>query len=168
MAERSRWSPAAIVEWGAIASLSTLFDWLPESAAYALGEGAGRLLFHLDRRHRVIAAENLAAAFPGRYSPAELDLLVRAVFENLGRTVVDVARSSRLFSAADEPRFQLDGLELILEARARGKGVLLLTGHFGPWELLVAAAALRYGPIHIVARPMDNPRLDDQIGRAHV
>ena len=163
MAERSRWSPATIVEWAAIATLGTVFGWLPESVAYALGEGAGRLLFHLDRRHRAIAAGNLAAAFPGRHSPAELGLLVRAVFENLGRTVVDVARSSRLFSPTGEPRFRLDGLELMREARARGKGVLLLTGHFGPWELLVAASALRYGPIHIVARPLDNPRLDDLI-----
>jgi KDO2-lipid IV(A) lauroyltransferase len=163
MAERSRWSPATIVEWAAIAALGTVFDWLPGSVAYALGEGAGRLLFHLDRRHRAITAENLAAAFPGRYAPAELDLLVRAVFENLGRTAVDVARSSRLFSATGEPRFRLDGLELMREARARGKGVLLLTGHFGPWELLVAASALHYEPIHVVARPLDNPRLDDLI-----
>jgi len=163
MAERSRWSPAAILEWAAIATLGIVFDWLPESVAYALGEGTGRLLFRLDRRHRAIAAENLAAAFPGHYSPAELDLLARAVFENLGRTAVDVARSSRLFSADGEPRFRLVGLECIREAHARGKGVLLLTGHFGPWELLVAAAALRYGPIHIVARPLDNPRLDDLI-----
>jgi Kdo2-lipid IVA lauroyltransferase/acyltransferase len=161
VAERSRWSPAAIVEWAATVTLFRLFDWLPESVAYALGEGAGRLVFHLDRRHREITTENLAAAYPGRHSPVELDLLARSVFENLGRTAVDVARSSRLFTPAGESRIQVDGMETIREARTRGKGVLLLTGHFGPWELLVIAAALRYEPIHIVARPLDNPRLDD-------
>jgi len=142
-------------------ALARLFDWLPESVAYALGEGAGRLAHRVDRRHRVIAADNLAAAFPDQHTPAELELLVRTVFENLGRTAVDVARSGRLFKAAGETALRVDGVERLLNARARGKGVMLLTGHFGPWELLPIAAALRYEPIHVVARPLDNSRLDD-------
>jgi KDO2-lipid IV(A) lauroyltransferase len=161
VAERSRWGVTGIAGWAAIAALAKLFDWLPEPVAYALGEGAGRLAHRVDRRHRVITAENLAAAFPGQHAPAELDLLVRAVFENLGRTAVDVARSGRLFRAAGETAFRVDGVERLVSARARGKGVLLLTGHFGPWELLPIAAALRYEPIHVVARPLDNSRLDD-------
>jgi KDO2-lipid IV(A) lauroyltransferase len=38
--------------------------------------------------------------------------------------------------------------------------VILITAHFGPWELLPPVAALHYEPIHVVARPLDNPRLD--------
>jgi KDO2-lipid IV(A) lauroyltransferase len=161
VAERSRWSAAAIAEWGLVAGLAKFFDWLPESLAYAVGEGAGRLACRLDRRHRNIAAENLAAAFPGRYGPADLDRLVRAVFENLGRTAVDVARSARLLAPSAAAAVELEGFDHLRAARARGKGVLLLTGHFGPWELLPVVAALRYEPIHVVARPLDNPRLDD-------
>jgi KDO2-lipid IV(A) lauroyltransferase len=114
----------------------------------------------VDRRHRAIAAENLAAAFPGRYTSTELDDAVRAVFENLGRTAVDVARSDRLRGISGAHAVRLDGLARLLEARARGKGVVLITAHFGPWELLPLVAAERYEPIHIVVRPLDNPRLD--------
>jgi len=161
VAERSRWSVTGIAEWAAVAMLGKLLDWLPAPVAYGLGERAGRLAYRMDHRHRAVAAENLAAAFPGQYPPLELDQLVRSVFENLGRTAVDVARSGRLFSGAGEPTFRFDGLECLKEASARGKGVLVLTAHFGPWELLTAFGALCYEPFHIVARPLDNPRLDD-------
>jgi KDO2-lipid IV(A) lauroyltransferase len=139
--------------------LAKLFAWLPEAAAYALGEGAGRLAFRLDRRHRKIAEENLRQAFPGGYSPGEIARLARAVFENLGRTAVDVARSESLLLAPEAVR--IDGLDRLQEASRRGKGVLMIAAHFGPWELLPLVAALRYRPTHTVARPLDNPRLDD-------
>ncbi|MBI2163987.1 MAG: hypothetical protein HYU32_07660 [candidate division NC10 bacterium] len=90
MAERSRWSPAALLEWGLVVCLARTFAWLPESAAYALGVGAGRLAFRLDGRHRAITVENLTRAFPGKFSPPEVEALARAVFENPGRTAVIV------------------------------------------------------------------------------
>ena len=159
MAERGRWSPVAILEWALLASLARVFAWLPAPAAYALGSGAGRLAFRLDRRHRTITKENLARAFPREYSPGEIETLARAVFENLGRTAVDVARSDTLMGDADA--VQIDGLDRLQEARRRGSGILMITAHLGPWELLPLIAALRYEPIHVVARPLDNPRLDD-------
>jgi Kdo2-lipid IVA lauroyltransferase/acyltransferase len=161
MAERSRASLAALAEWGAVALLVRIFDWLPEPLAYGVGEGAARLACRLDGRHRTIAAENLAGAFPGRFAAGEVEALVRDVFINLGRTAVDVARSHRLLRPHQRAAIQMDGLAHLEAARRRRKGVLLLTGHFGPWELLPLAAALFYEPIHVVARPLDNPRLDD-------
>ncbi len=161
MAERGRWSPVAILERALVASLAKVFAWLPESAAYALGEGAGRLAFRLDRRHRTITLENLTQAFPEGYTPAEIERLARAVFENLGRTAVDVAGSDRLVRERNADAVRFDGLGRMLEARRRGKGVLFITAHFGPWELLPLIHAIHFGPIHVVARPLDNPWLDN-------
>ncbi len=69
MAERSRWSPTALLEWALVAGLARFLAWLPESAAYSLGEEAGRLAFRFDRRHRSVTVNNLRRAFPGKYSP---------------------------------------------------------------------------------------------------
>jgi KDO2-lipid IV(A) lauroyltransferase len=149
-----------IAEWAGVVGAAAMLRALPESLAYVAGEWAGRLAYRADRRHRAIAAENLAAAFPGRCTPAELERAVRAVFENLGRTAVDVARSDRLRGASGAQAVRLDGLDRLRDARARGKGVLLITAHFGPWELLPLVAAEQYEPIHVVVRPLDNPRLD--------
>ena len=150
-----------MAEWGLVAGLAKLLNWLPESCAYALGEGAGRVWCGLDRRHRLIVTENLAAAFPGRSAPEELNRLARAVFENLGRTAVDVARSDRLLSRSAGTSVEWDGYENLLAARARGKGVLVIAAHLGPWELLPPVWVLRDKPVYVVARPLDNPRLDD-------
>lgn len=151
----------ALIEWGLVLSLAKLFAWLPESATYALGRLAGRLAFRLDRRHRAITMENLARAFPEARSPAEVERLARAVFENLGWTAVDVARSDRLLREAGADAVRFDGVEKVEEARRRGKGVLFISAHFGPWELLPLSYAVRFGPAHVVARPLDNPWLDD-------
>jgi KDO2-lipid IV(A) lauroyltransferase len=165
VAERARWNPVALGEWALVAGLFKLLAWLPEGAAYAAGEGAARFAFRVDRRHRGITLENLARAFPDAGRTGGLEELAGAVFQNLGRTAVDMARAGRLLRRAGPAIFQMDGLERIVEARARGKGILVLTAHFGPWELLPLSAALHYGPIHVVARPMDNPWLDDWLTR---
>jgi KDO2-lipid IV(A) lauroyltransferase len=60
---------------------------------------------------------------------------------------------------------QVDGFERLLSARQRGKGVLVITAHLGPWELLPLFIARDYGPSHMVARPLDDPRLDDLLTR---
>jgi KDO2-lipid IV(A) lauroyltransferase len=119
----------------------------------------------LDRRHRLVSVENLSRAFPDRFSPSEIEALARRVFENLGRTVVDVARSDRLLSGREAGAMQVDGFERLLSARQRGKGVLVITAHLGPWELLPLFIARDYGPSHMVARPLDDPRLDDLLTR---
>jgi KDO2-lipid IV(A) lauroyltransferase len=165
VAKRGRWSPVAILEWALVVSLAKVFAWLPESAAYALGAGAGRLAFRLDRRHRTVTVENLSQAFPKEFARGEIERLARAVFENLGRSAVDVARSDRLVHERNVDAFHVDGLERLQEARRRGSGVLVITAHFGPWELLPLASVLSYGPGYFVARPLDNPRLDDLLTR---
>jgi KDO2-lipid IV(A) lauroyltransferase len=151
----------AILEWILVVVLGKVFALLPASAAYRLGEGVGRLAYHLDRRHRTITVENLAQAFPGKCAPGEIEALAHAVFENLGRTAVDVARSDRLLRKCKLGAFHIDGRERLQEAGRRGKGVLVITAHFGPWELLPLVPTLCYGQSHMVARPLDNPWLDD-------
>ena len=159
MAERSPWNPLVLVEVGLAVGLGTLLSCLPARLAYALGEGAGAFAYRWDRRHREIARENLARAFPEK-SPGEIEAMARAVFSNLGQTAVDVARSRRLLRPGGRDAVAFEGLERLVAARDRGRGVLLIAAHFGPWELLPLVAALFYGSIHVVARPLDNPRLD--------
>jgi len=159
MAERSPWSPLVLAEVGLVVGLGGLLAWLPEWLAYALGEGAGRLACRLDRRHREIVRENLRQAFPER-TPDEIGRMTREVFLNLGRTAADVARSGRLLRPGGMDAVAVDGLEHLLAARSRGRGVLLISAHSGPWEILPLVSASRYEPVHVVARPLDNPRLD--------
>jgi KDO2-lipid IV(A) lauroyltransferase len=62
-------------------------------------------------------------------------------------------------------RVRVVGEENLAAARARGRGVFLLSAHFGGWELGAIRAGLIAGPIAPVVRPLDNPRLERELAR---
>lgn len=109
---------------------------------------------------------NLEIAFPEK-SVAERDVLLRGTFENLGRVLGDLSQfpkytRERLAELVD---FRLDDeTEALYEINKREKrGVLITTGHLGNWEMLVLGFAALYEPISYLARPLDNPKLDDML-----
>jgi KDO2-lipid IV(A) lauroyltransferase len=137
---------------------------LPGSGASAAGRGLARLYFALARSRARILRENLAAAFPER-TPAEIESVARECVANFGTTLVDFLETPRL-SREDLARcVSLDGEEHFEEARRRGKGVFLLSAHFGSWELGALRAGLIGDPISPVVRPLDNPLLEAELAR---
>jgi KDO2-lipid IV(A) lauroyltransferase len=136
---------------------------LPERLAFALGRLLGRLWYAVDARHRKIALENLARAFESRTTPAEREALAREHFIHLGYTFVETCRLRGLRPARLPEVVQVEGREHLDRARARGRGTVVVTAHFGSWEVLGRAAPLFGEAIAFVARPLDNPLLETWI-----
>lgn len=147
------------VEHAAVAGLSSVVQRLPQRVALGLGNGIGRLAFALDRRHRRITVENLAATFPER-SAQERARIARAVFQHFGRKLMELLRFGGLSRDEMLAAVEFVGVEHVEAAQALGRGTIFITGHFGFWELHAIAHALRYPPIAVVARALDNPLLD--------
>jgi KDO2-lipid IV(A) lauroyltransferase len=149
-------------------SLVVLTMWiaraLPWSAVCALGSGLGSLFYVFDRRHRRIAMQNLAAAFPRR-PEAERRAIARQVFRHFGRLLFELLKFSGLSREEVLSRVEIEGGERIRDARAKGRGALLFTGHFGYWEINAIAHAAAFAPIGVLARPLDNRRLHDLLER---
>ena len=143
-------------------SLVVLTMWvarlLPWRAVRALGSVLGLLFYAFDRRHRRIALQNLAAAFP-RKPEAERKAIVRKVFGHFGRLLFELLKFSGLSREGVLARVEIEGGERIREAHAQGRGALLFTGHFGFWEINAIAHAATFAPIGVLARPLDNRRL---------
>ena len=137
---------------------------LPWRVVRALGTGLGFLFYTLDGRHRRIALGNLAAAFP-RKSPAERQAIVRDVFGHFGRLLFELLKFSGLSRDQVLARVEIEGGDRIRDARAKGRGALLFTGHFGYWEINAIAHAAAFAPIGVLARPLDNCRLHDLLER---
>jgi KDO2-lipid IV(A) lauroyltransferase len=79
---------------------------------------------------------------------------------NLGWMAAEFARLPKYSKENIEEIVVLDGNENFLAGRKKGKGVLILTGHIGAWELSSFAHALYGYPLHFMARPLDNQRID--------
>jgi KDO2-lipid IV(A) lauroyltransferase len=137
---------------------------LPDRLASASGAIVGRIAYALDRRHRRIAQQNLATAFPTR-TAAERRAIARAAFVHFGRLLFAMLKFSTLTPEQMLARVEVTGEERSRAAYAHGKGVLFVTGHFGFWELQALVHALRVEPITVLARALDNPLLNDLLER---
>ena len=126
--------------------------------------GAMRFLYALLPRLRKTAEINLRIAFP-EWDDAKRKAIVRGMLRNLGWMAAEFARFPKYTKQNIERIIVLDGHENFLEGQRRGKGVLYLTGHIGAWELSSFAHALYGYPLHYMARPIGNRRIDELVNR---
>lgn len=133
---------------------------LPVSVAVWIGERFGLLAYRLQPRRARIGLANLRAAFDGRLMPRELQRILRASYRQLGAGVVELLCLPRIDRAYIDRYLEIEGRGHFESAAASGKPVILLTGHFGNWELSSIAAALQGYPIVALARAQNKlPRL---------
>jgi KDO2-lipid IV(A) lauroyltransferase len=132
---------------------------LPRPLARAVAIALAQAVYLLHRRLRKVGMRNLAMAFP-ETSEAERARILRGEFTSLGRQLAEVCQLPRYTLENVENVVVYDGFEHYEQAKARGKGVLFLTGHFGAWELSAFSHSLHGHWMHIVIRPMDNVYLD--------
>ncbi len=140
---------------------------IPRPLVVPLGRGLGRLFYAIDRRHRETAMENMRLA---GYGEALSRSLSREVFANLGVTLLEVMRIPYLSASRIDGLVRCEGREVLDRALARGRGVILITGHMGNWELMAAWYALKGYKIDVVVRDLDSPlaaRLMDWLRTCH-
>jgi Kdo2-lipid IVA lauroyltransferase/acyltransferase len=111
-------------------------------------------------RLRRVGEFNLEMAFP-ELSPREHRRILRGVYRHLGWQLVEFCRMPAYTAENTRDWIRTEGLEFYLAAEARGKGVLVLTGHLGAWELSSFYHSLMGHPMGMVIRRLDNRLLDD-------
>ncbi len=147
------------LEYIALSLIVATLRWLPRSISRFLGATIGALAWHLVARLRRIGLRNLTLAFPDMPS-AERERILRTFFRLLGFQIAEFCRMPRASRADAQNFFRYEGLEHFLAARGRGKGVLVLTGHLGAWELSSFYHSLMGYPMSMVIRRLDNPLVD--------
>ncbi len=134
--------------------------WTPLPVALWLSRLYFRLLDVAVPKLRKVALRNLELA--RITNPAKI---VDGVFLSLARLLVMFARLPRIRKNTVGRYIRYEGIRNYQEAKRRGRGVLIATGHFGNWELSAHAHALLTEPMHVVVRPLDNPRIDALVER---
>ena len=149
------------MEYGLARTLEAAVSTLPEGAADAVGRRLGATAYRLGIRRSVVEA-NLRLAFPDA-DPAWRDQVARGAYEHLGREAAAMLRLSKLDPAAVVERTVTRGWDLLEEALAGGRGLLLATGHYGNWEIAAATVASRGVPIAAIVRRQGNRLVDERL-----
>jgi KDO2-lipid IV(A) lauroyltransferase len=123
------------------------------------------LIYRIDRRHRLVALDNLRHAF-GEGDEKERDRLVRAVYRHFCTMLVEILFMPRMLHPQNwKQYFRLVECRPMLDLLLTGRPVLVVGGHFGNWELGGYVLALLGFRTHAIARPLDNPYADAYLRR---
>lgn len=135
---------------------------LPVPAGLALGRALGRGAHRLLGTPRKLALQHVAQALPELGERAR-EQLVCDTFEHAGESFAELGLWRQLVEDPDYVR--VEGLDVLDEALAEGRGAFAVTGHVGNWELLAATIVSRGYRASVVARRVNDERFNDLITR---
>lgn len=150
----------------AIRVLVAVLQTIPMSTAFTLARAIGWLGFHCDRRHRRVALTNLEHAFGSQSTPAERMRVVREVYHHFARVIVEIAVIPRKLHLQNWKKFaRLDDATQAVACLLDDRPAIIVTGHFGNWEMagyLLAAIGVKS---FAIARDLDNRYLHEFVMR---
>ncbi len=123
----------------------------------------GSFVFHILKTRRSMVERNLALTFPKK-SRAEIRDIARKVYRNQAENIIEVLRLPMIRNAEDAASLvDVDGRQLLEKTVARHKGGVIVSAHFGNWELLGLCGGLLVAPQVVVIKPLKNPEVNNQI-----
>src|SRR4030067_1114293 len=163
MKKKKHSSVKRLAEYIVVVVFLRILALLPYRIASDTGGYIGRLGYLLDKRHRSVALENLSRAFPGK-DKEDIIRIAKKVFENLGRSVAEF-----IHIASHPPDtvkrmlnkwVTIEGQDYVNNGIMNNNGIIYLGGHFGNWELLGQVLSTNKCTFNVIARPIDNHRLN--------
>ncbi len=147
----------------AVRALAAVANALSDRTADRFGSALGAFVGRILTSRRRVALENLHHALGDHFSASEIEAIADRVFRNIGRTAFEVARFPQLTPEHLNSIVVESGRTLLDRVRDDGRGGLLLSAHFGNWELLGAWAAAQGYPIDFLVLEQHNPLFDRYI-----
>jgi KDO2-lipid IV(A) lauroyltransferase len=148
------------LEYCLIAALKNMAGAMSDSLAAKAGARFGELAYDVFKIRRKVALDNLAKAFPDK-NQTEIDSIARSFYRNLGKNMLEFMRFPKLTADVIREKVEFIGKEHFDRAMQEGKGALLISSHFGNWELYAAAIASYGYPISVVVYEQHNPLSDE-------
>ncbi len=152
------------LEYPPVWLLTRFLAMLPRRLSHLVGILLARLVYHLHPRLRHVGMRNLELAFP-QMKVEERRRILKGVYNSLGRLLAEFSKLPQYTQSNVGEIAVYQGFENFEAAHQRGKGVLLLTGHLGGWELGSFVHSLHRHPMNIVVRRLDNKLLDAMVER---
>jgi KDO2-lipid IV(A) lauroyltransferase len=148
-----------VLRFGAMIFLMFPVDWNLATARWM-----GRIWFRLRKRDRDRAREHLRLAYGDALEESRIRWLTLRCMQQLTMMVMEMLFTPRLINEWTWPRYvRLRNIEQALDALTSRRGAILVTGHYGSWELSGFLLATMGFPIVAVMRPLDNPYLNSYL-----
>lgn len=167
MAQRKRRVRNRLADWLVFAGVRTFAGVLhvfPIDLNLRTARLIGTVWFHTIRRHRQRAMDHLRASFDGQYTEAELRRIALRSFQQLVMMAMEVLFEPRLIKSWNwGRRAVLKDLDEAFDELLGGRNAILVTGHYGSFELLGFLLATVGLEMVAVMRPLDNPYLNDYL-----
>lgn len=137
---------------------------LPRKIALSFGAFLGSVAYQFSVEHRAIAAKHVNLSLELK-DETSAEQVVRRCFQNLGKNFIEFIRFPHTSSEKIREIVTFEGKAHIDGALAQGNGAIILTGHFGNWELLAANLVVQVAPLTPIARRLRSRRLDALVRR---
>ncbi len=147
------------LEYGVVRAVAGCLGLMPRRLARLAAHCLAVCVYWCFGRLRRVGARNLEMALP-ELAPKAREEILRGVYVHLGWQLVEFCRMPRWTVENTHDWLRTEGLEHYLAAQSRGKGVLIVTGHLGAWELSAFYHSLMGHPMGMIARKLDNRQLD--------
>jgi len=148
------------LEYALISLIFRIARPLPRRWLLAWGRALGSFVWHVVRFRRNIVLDNIRTSLPELETEARVQEVARSFYRNLGMTLMEFLALPNMSREELLDVVDIQGqanLEKVLEG---GRGGLLVSGHFGNWELLGARAAATGHKVNFIVKSQANPRVD--------
>lgn len=152
-----------LIETALIKLLSFPIALLPHKIALNAGSTLGLLIFYLWGSRRRIAIENIKMTIGDKQW-----LIAKETFKNLGISLVEVIKIYYGLGGKIIDNVEVKGIENYNQAKLRGRGIILITGHCGNWELMGLTLGVKIANVTFVARKQNNPYLNKLVEKTRV
>jgi KDO2-lipid IV(A) lauroyltransferase len=153
-----------IADFGVYLSVRVLVcivQMLSYSVACQFAAGLAWLAYHINRRHRLVALDNLEQAFPGEYTASQRHAMVRSVYRHFCALLIEIIHLPRRLHVTNwKDHVELENAPAVIECLLSDRPLLIVTGHFGNWEMAGYSLSMLGFSSYAIARPLDNPYLD--------
>lgn len=155
--------PQILIEYSLTRAIFGSFSALPRSVSLKFGDLLATASYPFLNKLRRVGTRNLEIAFPEKPA-AEREMILKKSFANLGRILGEFSQFNKTtpekLGEIIEFQFDENQREVFERAKSEGRGAIIISPHLGNWELLVLAYSALVEPISYLARPLDNPLIE--------
>ena len=142
-----------------------IFTVIPLKVGLAIASALGSFVFYILPHYRQLTIDNLRSAFGNEKSEADLKDIAKRVFRNLGKNAVELVNLPKFNKPVMDRFVRFRNRERLDKAYEKGKGIIVLTAHFGSWELMAAALRENNCPGVTIGRRIYFKKYDDFLNR---